>query len=1041
VDLPTYTNIWRIEKRLYKLYDFKLPMPLPINWIAVFAGITVPYIVLLVAIGLPFNHTLVWLYVLPPGLLTWLTTRPVIENKRLPELVESQVRYLAEPRVWTRLTPHNEKDQMVVTARVWHLRQAPQRRKTAKTRAAMGAVMLRERNALARRSAATTAIGDPAEGNAPLAAASALATAPATSANGRSRARARGTGPRVPAPGSSGRQRPPGRRTLPPQEDWAAQQREAAPHDEFPEETWPAGGQSPRAQATGTEDQAAKPSRFRLSPLRSRAAGQAPALPPGVALRRPAEPRRPRFDAPPPSDPGGSFRSWPGGPDRQGQAGPAWRMPAIRSAPPLGSVAAPMSSGLPAHATPDVSPASPAPDVEPVTSVVAAPGACPPSPAPPPSQSPPVYAAQNADLGALLGLASLEVTPGTPASAALHGEPATPAPVAQEADPAAQTPAAPDAEPVTSAPARSWAPAAPSASATPEADPALSPPVTLDREPALSAHVIPQVDPAAQAPVGSDVEPAISASASPDADAAPAAPEVDSGVLPAALDGEPATPVRADPAARAPADPDVEPAISAAASSGFYAAPTLEADSGTPAPVALADGPAMPAPAAPEADSGTPTSVAPGEKPATWVYVVPEVDPAAQAPAASDQAASAPSRFQKRPASPAADLGLASAHGLGNVRSTPAPAPPSSAPRVEISHDEPAQRPVQPAPVPPVNPAPAQPEPAGLSLFSAALTTETGDKSKLPADVPVVRAVADAEPLAVPSIERALSGPSKDRNLTWHGKVKIVAGTGQGPGKRDQEALDRARARLPLKTPQRVLMLGCTSGAGQSVTTLMTGHILASLREEPVAAVDLHDGTLARYSAPAGWLEDMLSGRPPQGAVKARPDGLGPTLKNVPARLDVVASRDPLMDGDELKLAAQLTRHYSLSMLDPGGAGLTKLLKIADQLVIVVPASIDGAGALADTRDWLDTHGFADLADHSVTVINGVSRRSLTDVEHAESVARGRCRAIVRVPWDDMLPAEIADPSALRPQTRVAYTALAGVLVAGMAAAPVRTSQ
>jgi hypothetical protein len=301
--------------------------------------------------------------------------------------------------------------------------------------------------------------------------------------------------------------------------------------------------------------------------------------------------------------------------------------------------------------------------------------------------------------------------------------------------------------------------------------------------------------------------------------------------------------------------------------------------------------------------------------------------------------------------------------------------------------------------------------------------------------------VADAAPPAVPSIERALSGPSKDRNLTWHGKVKIVAGIGQGPGKRDQETLDRARARLPLKTPQRVLMLGCTSSAGQSVTTLMTGHILASLREEPVAAVDLHDGTLARYSAPAGWLEDLLSGQPPQGATKARPDGLGPTLKNVAARLDVIASRDPLRDGDELELAAQLTRHYSLAMLDPGAGGLVRLLKIADQLVIVVPASIDGAGALADTRDWLDTHGFADLADQSVTAINGVSRRSLADVEQAESVARGRCRAIVRVPWDDMLPVEIADQSALRPQTRVAYTALAGVLVAGLAAAPVRTSR
>ena len=334
MDLPTYTNIWRIEKRLYKLYDFRLPMPLPINWIAVFAGITVPYIVLLVAIGLPFNHTLVWLYVLPPGLLTWLITRPVIENKRLPELVESQVRYLTEPRVWTRLTPLNEKDQMVVTARVWHARQAPQRRKAATARAAAGTVALRGRNALARRGVAATAIGDPAEGNAPLAAASALAAAPATAANSRSRARARGTGPRVPAPGSSGRQRPPGKRTRPPRQDWAAQQREAARHDELPEETWPA-EQPPRAQTTGTEDQAAKPSRFRLSALRSRPVGQAPELPPGVALR-PAEPRRPRFGSLPPSDQEGSARSWPGGPDRGGRTGVANAGHQVRAATRFG---------------------------------------------------------------------------------------------------------------------------------------------------------------------------------------------------------------------------------------------------------------------------------------------------------------------------------------------------------------------------------------------------------------------------------------------------------------------------------------------------------------------------------------------------------------------------------------------------------------------------------------------------------------------------------------------------------------------------------
>jgi hypothetical protein len=119
LDLPTYTNIWRIEKRLYKLYDFRLPMPLPVGQIAVFAAIAVPYVVILKVAGLPFSHTLLWLYILPPGALAWLVTRPVLEGKRLPELVVSQVRYLTEPRTWCRMAPLAEKDEVLIVARVW----------------------------------------------------------------------------------------------------------------------------------------------------------------------------------------------------------------------------------------------------------------------------------------------------------------------------------------------------------------------------------------------------------------------------------------------------------------------------------------------------------------------------------------------------------------------------------------------------------------------------------------------------------------------------------------------------------------------------------------------------------------------------------------------------------------------------------------------------------------------------------------------------------------------------------------------------------
>ncbi len=127
MDLPTYTSIWRIEKRLYKLYDFRLPMPVPVGQIAVFAAITVPYVILLTILGVPFNHTLFWLYVLPPGVITWLATRPVLESKRLPELAISQVRYLGEPGTWCRMAPLAEKDDVVVVGKVWRRDEEVQR--------------------------------------------------------------------------------------------------------------------------------------------------------------------------------------------------------------------------------------------------------------------------------------------------------------------------------------------------------------------------------------------------------------------------------------------------------------------------------------------------------------------------------------------------------------------------------------------------------------------------------------------------------------------------------------------------------------------------------------------------------------------------------------------------------------------------------------------------------------------------------------------------------------------------------------------------
>ncbi len=342
---------------------------------------------------------------------------------------------------------------------------------------------------------------------------------------------------------------------------------------------------------------------------------------------------------------------------------------------------------------------------------------------------------------------------------------------------------------------------------------------------------------------------------------------------------------------------------------------------------------------------------------------------------------------------------------------------------------------------PPVRPAPAPAsEPAPVSRVSAA---SVAPGRSVAAKVASLFVDLDAGDRPVPSVERALSGPGSVNDASWRRRVKVVTGgQGQGPGQRDQAALDRERARLPLDGPRRIAVLGCTSGAGQSVIALMTGQVLAAARAVPVAALDLNPGgtSLAARIEPVTSVTALLTGRGPDPETAAGPRqgrGWGRTR----GRLDVIAGDEGrvLGPGDYQRLAGLLAERYPLTMIDPAPSGLTRVLWLADQLVLVIPASPEAATALAHTQQWLTAHGYDELAARAVTVVNGVSRRSTQDVLQAESVARGRCRAIVRVPWDDQLSPDAnraaESLAALHPQTRLAYTALAGVLVAGLARA------
>ena len=147
------------------------------------------------------------------------------------------------------------------------------------------------------------------------------------------------------------------------------------------------------------------------------------------------------------------------------------------------------------------------------------------------------------------------------------------------------------------------------------------------------------------------------------------------------------------------------------------------------------------------------------------------------------------------------------------------------------------------------------------------------------------------------------------------------------------------------------------------------------------------------------------------------------------------------------RLVEVLASRYMLTLADPGASAVAKLLGDAGQLVLVAPASPNAARAVSMTCEWLSGHGHAALAKRAIAVLNGVSQRSVHHAEQAELVLRGRCRAIVRVPWDDHLAEpetqrgirdsmETADGQArlarLRPAVLQACTALAGVLVSSL---------
>jgi MinD-like ATPase involved in chromosome partitioning or flagellar assembly len=268
-----------------------------------------------------------------------------------------------------------------------------------------------------------------------------------------------------------------------------------------------------------------------------------------------------------------------------------------------------------------------------------------------------------------------------------------------------------------------------------------------------------------------------------------------------------------------------------------------------------------------------------------------------------------------------------------------------------------------------------------------------------------------------------------------------------------ESAADRRRMGLVLRarTPvaaghHRVAVLSLKGGVGKTTTTVGLGATLASLRGDRVIAIDANPdrGTLCdklRLET-AATVRDLLN---EEDQIRRYADVRAYTTQ-APSGLEVLASdRDPTVSvafcaEDYEDIAQVLERYYSVCVTDCGTgllhSAMAGVLRLADQIVLVSSPSVDGARSAIATLDWLAAHRFGDLVRGAVVVLSAIRPRSKSTVDLArlEEHFAGRCRAVVRVPYDAHLEegAEM-DLGQLSRATADAYLVLAAEVGDGFA--------
>ena len=252
-----------------------------------------------------------------------------------------------------------------------------------------------------------------------------------------------------------------------------------------------------------------------------------------------------------------------------------------------------------------------------------------------------------------------------------------------------------------------------------------------------------------------------------------------------------------------------------------------------------------------------------------------------------------------------------------------------------------------------------------------------------------------------------------------------------------------ARVKTPIRGCRKIAFISRKGGVGKTSTCLLAGHTFAAYRGDRVVALDGNPdaGTLGHRlrRETAATVTSLLADAE---AIDRYADIRGYTSQ-APTRLEVISADDDphvtqAIGRDEFGRAIEvLERHYNLVCLDTGTGVLESatrgILDAADQIVVVIVPSLDGARAASSTLDWLEENGYGRLVAGAVGVVKGVrSLHGAVDLDRVEAHFAARCRHTIRIPWDPHLEtgAEVVVEE-LAAETHQAYLELAAAVAVG----------